>query len=121
MKRGQADVARYADMFAAIGAEPRLRIVRLLLSAHPKGMIAGDIQAELGIPNSTLSHHLEKLKNEDLISVRRDRQFLWYSANVETLRDLLAFLYFECCSRNGEVPAERVVAPANLLNRKGDS
>jgi DNA-binding transcriptional ArsR family regulator len=98
MKTARAEAARYAGMFAAIGAEPRLRILRLLLSAHPDGLIVGDIQAGLGIPNSTLSHHLEKLKNEDLVVVRRDRQFLWYSANVETLRELLAFLYAECCS-----------------------
>jgi len=68
----------YADRFAALGTEPRLRIVRLLLSAHPEGMVVGDIQSELDIPNSTLSHHLEKLKNEDLISVKREGTFLRY-------------------------------------------
>ena len=57
--------ARFADMLAAIGTEPRLRIMRLLLSAHPGGLVVGDIQTELGIPPSTLSHHLEKLKNEE--------------------------------------------------------
>ncbi len=119
MKREQADVTRYADMFAAIGAEPRLRILRLLLSAHPEGMIVGDIQAELGIPNSTLSHHLEKLRNEGLIAVRRDRQFLWYSANTETLTELLAFLYSECCSGNCAVKPESIIVPLNSLTRKG--
>ena len=104
MKAEPADVARFADRFAAMGAEPRLRIVRLLLAAHPRGMNVGDIQAELGIPSSTLSHHLEKLKNEDLVEVRRERQFLWYSASVEVLRELLDFLYAECCSRGGEPP-----------------
>lgn len=74
------DVARYANMLSAMGAEPRLRIVRLLLSAHPEGMVVGDIQAELGIANSTLSHHLEKLKNVGLVTVRRDKQFLWYAS-----------------------------------------
>lgn len=98
MKTEQAEVVRYADMFAAIGAEPRLRILRVLLSAHPDGLVVGEIQAKLGIPNSTLSHHLEKLKNEELVVVRRERQFLWYSANVEILKELLAFLYAECCS-----------------------
>jgi ArsR family transcriptional regulator len=121
MKTEQAAVARYADMFAAIGAEPRLRILRLLLSAHPDGMIVGDIQAELGIPNSTLSHHLEKLKNEDLVAVRRDRQFLWYSANIETLRELLAFLYSECCSRSGAVQPESVIIPLKSQSRKAKS
>jgi ArsR family transcriptional regulator len=105
MKVEPADVARFADRFAAVGAEPRLRIVRLLLAAFPNGMNVGDIQSELGIPNSTLSHHLEKLKNEDLVEVRRDRQFLWYSANIKVLKELLDFLYAECCSCGcGEPP-----------------
>jgi DNA-binding transcriptional ArsR family regulator len=100
---------RYADMFAAIGTEPRLRIVRLLLSAHPEGMVAGDIQAELNIPASTLSHHLEKLKNEDLVAMRREGTYLWYTANDVALRDLLTFLYSECCTRNKVVTPEDVV------------
>jgi ArsR family transcriptional regulator, arsenate/arsenite/antimonite-responsive transcriptional repressor len=98
--KAEPDVARYADMFSAMGTEPRLRIMRLLLSAHPQGMIAGEIGAELEIPPSTLSHHLEKLKNEDLVAVRRESTFLWYSANTETLQELLGFLYAECCTRN---------------------
>lgn len=93
-------IARYADMFAAMGTESRLRILRLLLSAHPDGMVVGDIQSELGIPNSTLSHHLDKLKNEELVSVRREGTYLWYAANAESLQELLAFLYAECCTRS---------------------
>ena len=65
-KKSTEQVAKYADMFSAMGTEPRLRIMQLLLSAHPQGMVVGDIQAELEIPNSTLSHHLDKLKNEGL-------------------------------------------------------
>lgn len=104
--------ARYADMFAALGAEPRLQIVRLLLSAHPAGLIVSDIQAELEIPNSTLSHHLEKLRMEGLVSVRKDKQWLWYSANAETLQDLLGFLYAECCTRS------RVVEPVKITSAR---
>ncbi|HSB09288.1 MAG TPA: metalloregulator ArsR/SmtB family transcription factor [Blastocatellia bacterium] len=106
------DTARYADMFAALGAEPRLRIVRLLLSAHPDGMIVGDLQTELDIPNSTLSHHLEKLRMEGLVTARKDKQWLWYSANAETLQDLLGFLYSECCTRS------RVVEPVKITAAK---
>lgn len=104
-----APVDRYADMFAAMGAGPRLRIMRLLLSAHPGGMVAGDVQAELDIPASTLSHHLEKLRHEDLVSVRRSGTFLWYTANTAALRELLAFLYAECCTRNQAVEPEAVL------------
>jgi len=101
--------ARFADMLAAMGAEPRLRIVRLLLSAHPEGMVVGEIQTELGIPASTLSHHLEKLKIEDLVNVRREGTFLWYSANTKALQDLLAFLYAECCTRNKAIEPQAIV------------
>ena len=107
-KVGQ-NVARYADMFAALGTEPRLRIIRLLLSAHPDGMNAGDIQSELAIPNSTLSHHLEKLKNEDLVTVQREGTFLRYMANTVALQEILTFLYAECCTRNKAIKPEQVV------------
>jgi ArsR family transcriptional regulator, arsenate/arsenite/antimonite-responsive transcriptional repressor len=105
----EPDVARYADMFSAMGTEPRLRIMRLLLSAHPQGMIAGDVGAELDIPASTLSHHLDKLKNEDLVRVRREGTFLWYSANADALQELLGFLYAECCTRNKAIEPQAIV------------
>jgi DNA-binding transcriptional ArsR family regulator len=107
--RDEPDVTRYADMFSAMGTEPRLRIMRLLLAAHPEGMIAGDIGAELEIPASTLSHHLDKLKNEDLLNVRRESTFLWYSANTDALRELLGFLYAECCTRNKAIEPQAFV------------
>jgi DNA-binding transcriptional ArsR family regulator len=102
-------ITRYADMLAAMGTEPRLRIMRLLLSAHPEGMVVGDIGNELDIPSSTLSHHLEKLKNEDLVKVRRDGTFLWYTASTDALEELLGFLYAECCTRNKAVQPEKFV------------
>ncbi len=100
--------ATYADMFAALGAEPRLRILRLLLAAHPEGMVVGEIQNELGIAASTLSHHLEKLKNEDLIAVRRESTFLRYTANTQVLEALLGFLYAECCTRNKAIKPTKI-------------
>ena len=105
----QEQVTRYADMFAAMGSEPRLRIVRLLLSAHPEGMFVGEIANELDITSSTLSHHLDKLKNEDLVCVQREGTFLRYTANTKALEDVLGFLYAECCTRNKAVEPKRVV------------
>jgi len=96
-------------MFSALGIEPRLRIVRLLLTAHPDGLVAGEIGSELDIPASTLSHHLEKLRNEDLVCVRREGTFLWYSANTKALQDLLSFLYAECCTRNKAIEPQMIV------------
>lgn len=108
-EKAQPDVTRYADMFAAMGAEPRLRIMRLLLSAHPQGMTAGEVGSELDIPASTLSHHLEKLRNEDLVKVRRESTYLWYSANTAALQELLGFLYAECCTRNKAIEPQSIV------------
>jgi len=105
---GEDRTATYADMFAALGAEPRLRILRALLAAHPDGMVVGEIQDELGIAASTLSHHLEKLKNEDLIGVRRESTFLRYTANTAALEQLLGFLYAECCTRNKAIKPGKI-------------
>ena len=102
-------ITRFADMFSAMGTEPRLRIVRLLLQAHPQGLVAGAIQSELEIPNSTLSHHLEKLRNEELVAVRREGTFLRYTANTQALQQLLGFLFEECCCRTSAVPRESIV------------
>jgi ArsR family transcriptional regulator len=96
-------------MFSAMGTEARLRIMQLLLSAHPDGLVVNEIQAELGIPNSTLSHHLDKLKNEGLINVRRESTFLRYTVNADALQELLQFLYAECCTRNQAVRPQDIV------------
>lgn len=100
-------------MLSAMGTEPRVRILRLLLSAYPEGMVVGDIGAELEILNSTLLHHLEKLKNEDLVKVRREGTFLWYSANTAALQELLCFLYAQCCTRNRAIEPKKIVAASN--------
>jgi DNA-binding transcriptional ArsR family regulator len=96
-------------MLAAMGTEPRLRIMRLLLSAHPDGMVVGEIGNELQMPPSSLSHHLDKLKNEDLVAVKRESTFLRYTANTNNLRDLLGFLYAECCTRNQAIEPESII------------
>ena len=102
-------VAKFADMFSAMGTEPRLRIMQLLLSAHPEGLVVGEIQEALGVPNSTLSHHLDKLKNEDLVCVRRESTFLRYTANTGALQELLRFLYAECCTRSNAVQPRAIM------------
>src|SRR5215831_4565785 len=105
----EEEITRFADMFSAMGTGPRLRIMRVLLSAHPDGMVVNDIGSELGIPASTLSHHLEKLKIEDLVRVKREGTYLWYSANTEVLQELLGFLYAECCTRNKTIEPQAIV------------
>jgi ArsR family transcriptional regulator, arsenate/arsenite/antimonite-responsive transcriptional repressor len=108
-KKPAEQVTRYADMFSAMGTEARLRIMQLLLSAHPEGMVVGEIQEELDIPNSTLSHHLDKLRNEGLVQVKRESTFLRYTANTDALQELLQFLYAECCTRNKALKPQDVI------------
>lgn len=108
-KRSAAQIGRYADMFSAMGTEARLRILQLLLSAHPDGLVVGEIQEELDIPNSTLSHHLDKLRNESLVEVKRESTFLRYTANTEALQEILQFLYAECCTRNRALKPQDIV------------
>jgi ArsR family transcriptional regulator, arsenate/arsenite/antimonite-responsive transcriptional repressor len=108
-KKTAEQVAKYADMFSAMGTEARLRIMQLLLSAHPEGLVVGEIQEELDIPNSTLSHHLDKLRSEGLVQVRRESTFLRYTANTDALQELLQFLYAECCTRNKAVKPQDIV------------
>lgn len=109
IKERSDQVARYADMFSAIGTEPRLKILQLLLKAHPEGLVVGEIQDELEIPNSTLSHHLDKLKHEGLVEVRRESTFQRYTANTGTLQELLQFLYSECCTRSKALKPQDIV------------
>jgi ArsR family transcriptional regulator len=108
-KTSTQDVTRFADMLSALGAEARLRILRLLLTAHPDGMVVGEIGEELEIPNSTLSHHLDKLRNEGLVSMQREGTFLRYTANTASLEELLGFLYAECCTRNKAIEPKKIV------------
>ena len=109
MKKKPEQVARYADMFAAMGTESRLKIMQLLLSAHPAGMVVGEIQEELGVSASNLSHHLDKLKNEGLIKVTREGTFLRCTADTAALQELLGFLYAECCTRSTAVKPEAII------------
>ncbi|MCE5309448.1 MAG: metalloregulator ArsR/SmtB family transcription factor [Acidobacteriales bacterium] len=103
------EVSRYAAMLTAMGAEPRLRIMRLLLAAHPTGMVVGEIGEELGMPGSSLSHHLDRLRTAGLVLVKRESTFLRYTANADALRQLLGFLYAECCTRNQAVEPKAIV------------
>jgi DNA-binding transcriptional ArsR family regulator len=94
------EARRFASRFAALGHEVRLEILRRLLAAHPAGMVAGEIQQELGIPASTLSHHLDALHQEGLVEQRREGRFLRYLASTDGIQELINFLYAECCTRN---------------------
>src|ERR1700742_1726543 len=108
-RKSAAQVVKFADMFSAMGTEARLRIMQLLLTAHPEGLVVGEIQEELGIPNSTLSHHLDKLRNEGLVQISRESTFLRYSAHTDALQELLQFLFAECCTRSKALKPQDIV------------
>lgn len=113
MKEKSAAIERLAAMMGAMGAPQRLRIMRLLLASHPQGMPAGEIQAELDIPASTLSHHLERLRQAGVVRVRREGTYLWYSADTGALEELLSFLYAECCTKSCAVEPAGIVKTRN--------
>ncbi|MGP1385540.1 MAG: ArsR/SmtB family transcription factor [Thainema sp.] len=96
----QSAIDDIAAAFAALGQPSRLRVVRLLLSAYPKGLPAGEIQKELDISAPTLSHHLDKLRQVGIVTAEKDRQWIWYSVRSEALKSLIDFLFEECCTRN---------------------
>lgn len=102
----EQSISDIAAAFAALGQPSRLKIVRLLLSAYPKGLPAGEIQEELGIAAPTLSHHLDRLRQVSLVTAKKDRQWIWYSVRSEALKNLIDFLFEECCTRNHVVNVE---------------
>src|SRR4051812_45736330 len=114
--------SRFADMLAALGSEQRLEIIRLLIPAGEGGMTVGDIQTKLSIPNSTLSHHLEKLRLEGLVDVRRDRQWIWHSVNLEIMGQLISFLCARCYQPDLVKPLwTRIRSECSSSDKKGKS
>lgn len=118
MKQKTPDFVKFADLLAALGTEPRLRIMYHLLRAHPDGMFAGDIQQALGMQASAVSHHLEKLRIEELVEVRREGTFLRYTANPDVLQELLGFLFSQCCADTQVVRAETVFQICNVKKER---
>ncbi|MEO0457561.1 MAG: metalloregulator ArsR/SmtB family transcription factor [Cyanobacteria bacterium P01_A01_bin.114] len=107
------DINDIAAAFSALGQPSRLKIVRLLLSAYPKGLPAGEIQKELGIAAPTLSHHLDKLRQVGIVTAEKDRQWIWYNVRSEALKHLIDFLFEECCTRNQVVEIDCIESAAS--------
>ena len=84
---------------SALAQESRLRVFRLLVTAGPAGLSAGEIAEELAIVPNTLSFHLSHLKNAGLVAVRRDGRSLIYSADFARARTMVDYLTANCCSR----------------------
>jgi DNA-binding transcriptional ArsR family regulator len=88
---------RHAAQLAALGSPIRLSILRRVVQGDPEGTIVGELQTQLGIPWSTLSHHLERLTAAGLLQQRPDGRFMHYRADYTALRALTDYLWEDCC------------------------
>ena len=84
-------------VLSGLSQETRLVIYRFLVQCGPAGLPAGKIGEHFGLPAATLSFHLAHLERCGLLSARREGRMIIYSANYETMNDLLAYLTENCC------------------------
>ncbi|ANY18783.1 Helix-turn-helix domain protein [Tsuneonella dongtanensis] len=82
---------------AALAQEHRLAAYRLLVEAGPDGLPAGQVAGTLGLPNSSLSHHLAQLHAAGLVIHRREGRSLIYSADYAAMENLIGYLTENCC------------------------
>ncbi len=93
------DIKNSLKIFDALSQETRLQVFRLLVQAGPNGLSAGAIGDELGILQNTLSFHLSHLSNAGIVTSCRQGRYVFYSANFELMRDFIAFIVQDCCSK----------------------
>ncbi len=92
------DIENAASLLKELGHTTRLSIYRRLVKAGTEGLPVGEIQKELEIPASTLSHHISALVTVGLIKQRREGRTLYCTTQYETLQNLLSFMTDQCCS-----------------------
>jgi ArsR family transcriptional regulator len=92
------DLDTAALVMGQLGNQTRLRIVRLLVRAGDEGRTVGDIQREIGVPASTLSHHLSHLRSAGLVWQEREGTVLHCFVDFEMVSGLVSFLTAECCA-----------------------
>jgi ArsR family transcriptional regulator, arsenate/arsenite/antimonite-responsive transcriptional repressor len=90
---------RYAEQLAALGHPIRLKVLRFIVQAGEEGVAAGDIQAHVDVPASTLSHHLKRLLDAGVLTTRNEGTFHYYAAQYTALRSLTDYLWEDCCKR----------------------
>lgn len=87
----------HAEQLSALGHPVRLAILRHVVQAGPDGAAAGEIQAKLDVPASTLSHHIDRLARTGLLEARREGTYIYYRAVFPALRALTDYLWEDCC------------------------
>ncbi|MDO8958635.1 MAG: metalloregulator ArsR/SmtB family transcription factor [Rhodocyclaceae bacterium] len=111
--------ATAVDALAALAQETRLKVFRLLVTAGPVGLAAGEVGAQLGIAANTLSFHLKTLSQAGLLVARQEGRFIYYAANYASMDDLIAFLTQNCC--NGVACLPKTSAMATTAKRRKNS
>jgi ArsR family transcriptional regulator len=95
----RSKLERHAEQLSALGHPVRLAILRFVVQGGEGGTTAGEIQARLDMPASTLSHHLKRLVDAGLLNSRNEGTFHYYAAEYPALRTLTDYLWEDCCKR----------------------
>jgi len=90
---------RHAEQLSALGHPVRLQVLRFVVQGGGDGAAAGDIQAHVDLPASTLSHHLKRLVDAGLLTSRSEGTFHYYAADYSALRSLTDYVWEDCCRR----------------------
>lgn len=98
----KSKVDYHAEQLAALGHPVRLAILRFVVQAGDNGSAAGEIQGHVDLPASTLSHHLKRLLEADMLVSRQEGTFHYYAADYKSLRALTDYLWQDCCKRGGK-------------------
>ena len=101
------ELDQLATCLEKLGNTTRLAIFRLLVRAGRDGMAVGELQSQLGIPASTLSHHLLYLMTAGLVMQEREGRVLRCRPNFELMNDIVNALTAQCCAG---IPSGRVDA-----------
>ncbi|MDP3510953.1 MAG: metalloregulator ArsR/SmtB family transcription factor [Candidatus Melainabacteria bacterium] len=106
------------NAFAALSQESRLKTFRLLVQQGRQGLAAGTIASQLEITPATMSHHLEQLSQAGLLSSRREGRSIIYSANYDTMQNLINFLLENCCEGKNDCCTEINTCQENIGQKK---
>lgn len=104
--------SKAVESLAALAHPTRLAVFRALVTAGPGGLAAGDLARTAEVPASTLSSHLARLEHAGLVSARRQSRHIFYAAQFEAARLLIAFLMEDCCAGHPQICAPRIACTA---------
>jgi DNA-binding transcriptional ArsR family regulator len=114
----KSEKTKIIQALGALAQENRLDVFRLLVSAGPHGVPAGQVAAALGVAPNTLSFHFDRLRQAGLVSVRREGRSLIYAARFDVMNGLISYLTENCCGGKPELCAPGVMTPPAPEKRK---